>query len=247
MKSLIRWSIARPVLGFQVRLATAFMTGRNAGRRYLKRLSVRVVETATIDRTFSLAMSFLLSYDQSHNLSCSWLQPVATPISTRDQNSHQSHQTLMPWSQIAYDVSAAPLRRIFPQFLARIVQFYGAGKAAAAIIGAAAATASWRPCAIVSRCMSCSLAMSARFKDHLAVNLAMPARLNSYRAFVSLLPCKHLATTFFCISNLAVRCQQFCDCVHKYLKLPCDGILLDGNCPPWASHKISCWRRLFVT
>ncbi len=33
--------------------------------------------------------------------------------------------TLMPRSQMAYDVSAAPLRPIFPQFLAMIVQFYG--------------------------------------------------------------------------------------------------------------------------
>jgi hypothetical protein len=48
--------------------------------------------------------------------------------------------TLMPQSQMPYDVSATPLRRIFPQFLAMIVQFYGAGKAAAVIIAAAAAT-----------------------------------------------------------------------------------------------------------
>ncbi len=48
----------------------------------------------------------------------------------------------MPRSQMAHDVfAAAPLRRIFPQFLAIIVQFYGAGKAVAAIIDAAAATA----------------------------------------------------------------------------------------------------------
>ncbi len=47
----------------------------------------------------------------------------------------------MPRSQMAYDASATPLRRIFPQFLAIIVQFYGAGKAAAAIIAAPAATA----------------------------------------------------------------------------------------------------------
>ncbi len=44
-------------------------------------------------------------------------------------------------SQMAYDVSATPLRQIFPQFLAMIVQFYEAGKAAAVIIAAAAATA----------------------------------------------------------------------------------------------------------
>jgi hypothetical protein len=42
---------------------------------------------------------------------------------------------------MAYDVSVTPLRRIFRQFLVMIVQFYGAGKAAAAIIAAAAATA----------------------------------------------------------------------------------------------------------
>ncbi len=48
---------------------------------------------------------------------------------------------LMPRSQMAYDASATPLRQIFPQFLAMIVQFYGAGKAAAAIIAAPAATA----------------------------------------------------------------------------------------------------------
>jgi hypothetical protein len=42
---------------------------------------------------------------------------------------------------MAYDLSATPLRRIFPQFLAMIVQFYKAGKAAAAIIAVAAATA----------------------------------------------------------------------------------------------------------
>ncbi len=48
---------------------------------------------------------------------------------------------LMPRSQMAYDASATPLRRIFPQFLAMIVQFYGAGKAAAAIIAAPAAPA----------------------------------------------------------------------------------------------------------
>jgi hypothetical protein len=47
----------------------------------------------------------------------------------------------MPQSQMAYGVSATPLWRIFPQFLAIIVQFYGAGKAAAAIIAAAVATA----------------------------------------------------------------------------------------------------------
>ena len=47
----------------------------------------------------------------------------------------------MPRSQMAYDASATPLRRIFPQFLAMIVQFYGAGKAAAAIVVAPAATA----------------------------------------------------------------------------------------------------------
>jgi uncharacterized MAPEG superfamily protein len=40
---------------------------------------------------------------------------------------------------MAYDVSTTPLRRIFPHFLAMIVQFYVAGKAAAAIIAAAAA------------------------------------------------------------------------------------------------------------
>jgi hypothetical protein len=38
-----------------------------------------------------------------------------------------------------YDVSATPLWQIFPQFLAMIVQFYGAGKATAAIIAAATA------------------------------------------------------------------------------------------------------------
>ncbi len=42
---------------------------------------------------------------------------------------------------MAYDASATPLRRIFPQFLEMIVQFYGAGKAAAAIIVIPAATA----------------------------------------------------------------------------------------------------------
>ncbi len=42
---------------------------------------------------------------------------------------------------MAYDASATPLRRIFPQFLAMIVQFDGAGKAPAAIIAAPAATA----------------------------------------------------------------------------------------------------------
>ncbi len=47
----------------------------------------------------------------------------------------------MPRSQMAYGASATPLRRIFDQFLAMIVQFYGAGKAAAAIIAAPAATA----------------------------------------------------------------------------------------------------------
>jgi hypothetical protein len=51
----------------------------------------------------------------------------------------------MPQSQMANDVSATLLRRIFPQFLVMIVQFYGAGKVAAAIyaaaIYAAAATA----------------------------------------------------------------------------------------------------------
>ncbi len=47
----------------------------------------------------------------------------------------------MPRSQMAYDVSATPLRRISPQLLAMIVQFYGAGKAAATRIVAAAATA----------------------------------------------------------------------------------------------------------
>ncbi len=47
----------------------------------------------------------------------------------------------MPRSQMAYDASVTPLRRIFPQSLAMIVQFYGAGKATAAIIAAAAATA----------------------------------------------------------------------------------------------------------
>ncbi len=44
----------------------------------------------------------------------------------------------MPRSQMAYDASATPLRRIFPQVLAMIVQFYGAGKAAAAITDPAA-------------------------------------------------------------------------------------------------------------
>ncbi len=78
---------------------------------------------------------------------------------------------------------------------------------------------------------------SARFKDHLAVHLAIPARLNSYRAFISPLPCKHLALTVFsfCIWNAAVRCQQLCDYVQRYLELPCDGIFLAVNCPPWAS------------
>ncbi len=47
----------------------------------------------------------------------------------------------MPRSQLAYDASAAPQRLIFPQYLSMIVQFYGAGKAAAAIIAAPAATA----------------------------------------------------------------------------------------------------------
>ncbi len=42
---------------------------------------------------------------------------------------------------MAYDASAAPLRRILPLFLAMIVQLYGAGKAAAAIIAAPGATA----------------------------------------------------------------------------------------------------------
>ncbi len=42
---------------------------------------------------------------------------------------------------MAYDASAIPLRRIFPQFLAMIVQFYGAGKAASAIIADPAVTA----------------------------------------------------------------------------------------------------------
>ncbi len=42
---------------------------------------------------------------------------------------------------MAYDASATPLRRIFHQFLAMIVQFYRAGKAAAAIIAAPAETA----------------------------------------------------------------------------------------------------------
>ena len=42
---------------------------------------------------------------------------------------------------MAYDASATPLRRIFPQFLAMIVQFYGTGKAAAAIVAAPAAIA----------------------------------------------------------------------------------------------------------
>ncbi len=47
----------------------------------------------------------------------------------------------MPRSQMAYDASVTLLRRIFPQFLAMIVQFYGPDKAAAAIIAAPAATA----------------------------------------------------------------------------------------------------------
>ncbi len=47
----------------------------------------------------------------------------------------------MSRSQMAYDASATRLRRIFPQFLAMIVQFYGAGKGAAAIIADPAATA----------------------------------------------------------------------------------------------------------
>ncbi len=42
---------------------------------------------------------------------------------------------------MAYDASTTPLRRIFPQFLAMNVQFYGGGKAAAGIIAAPAATA----------------------------------------------------------------------------------------------------------
>ena len=42
---------------------------------------------------------------------------------------------------MAYDASAIPLQRIFPQFLVMIVQFYGARKVAAAIIAAPAATA----------------------------------------------------------------------------------------------------------
>ncbi len=46
---------------------------------------------------------------------------------------------LMPPSQMAYEVSAAPLWRI--SLHAMILQFYGAGKAAAAIIAATAATA----------------------------------------------------------------------------------------------------------
>jgi hypothetical protein len=54
-------------------------------------------------------------------------QIVITTIAFRDSK-------LMPQSKMAYD----PLRRIFPQFLAMIVQFYGAGKAAAAIIAATA-------------------------------------------------------------------------------------------------------------
>ncbi len=48
---------------------------------------------------------------------------------------------LMPRSQMAYNASATPLRRIFPQSLVMIVQFDGAGKAAAAIIAAPPATA----------------------------------------------------------------------------------------------------------
>jgi hypothetical protein len=44
-------------------------------------------------------------------------------------------------SKMAYDVSATPLQRIFPQFLSMIVQFYRTGKAAAVINAAAAATA----------------------------------------------------------------------------------------------------------
>ncbi len=52
-----------------------------------------------------------------------------------------SRQHLMPRSQMANDASATPLPRIFPQFLAMIVQFYRAGKAAAAIVAAPAATA----------------------------------------------------------------------------------------------------------
>ncbi len=51
------------------------------------------------------------------------------------------HLYVMPRSQKTYDASETPLRRIFPQFLAMIVQFYGAGKAAAAIIAVPAATA----------------------------------------------------------------------------------------------------------
>ncbi len=42
---------------------------------------------------------------------------------------------------MAYDASGTPLRRIFPQFLAMMVQLSGAGKAAAAIIAAPATTA----------------------------------------------------------------------------------------------------------
>ena len=49
--------------------------------------------------------------------------------------------TVMPRPQMAYDASATPLRRIFLQFLAMIVQFYGAGKVAATIIAAPAVTA----------------------------------------------------------------------------------------------------------
>ncbi len=42
---------------------------------------------------------------------------------------------------MAYDASATPLQRICPQFLAMVVQFYRAGKAAAVIIAAPAVTA----------------------------------------------------------------------------------------------------------
>ncbi len=68
------------------------------------------------------------------------------------------------------------------------------------------------------------------------------------------LSCFHLTTALqtscdnvFCIWNAAVLCQQLCDCLKNYLEMPCDGILLAANCPPWACHEKSCWRRLFVT
>ncbi len=96
------------------------------------------------------------------------------------------------------------------------------------------------------RCMCCTLAMSARCKDHLVISLQ--CLYNSTVILLSSNCClaNILRQRFFCILNSAVRCQQFCDCVHKYLELPCDGILLAANWP-WTSHEKSCRRRLFVT